>query len=89
MVEKEGGSHLFGSGTAFFLLKDNARKGRKKTWEGHRNQKGSWSWYRMFGGVVSFVDFLSRFEKMVSSSEELTAKSAKTYLSQLYEIDSI
>ena len=33
----------------------------------------------MFGGGVSFVDFLRRFEKMVSSSEAVTPKSAKTY----------
>jgi hypothetical protein len=40
----------------------------------------------MFGGGVSFVDFLRRFEKMVSSSEAVTPKSAKTY-SHKYQTD--
>ena len=62
----------------FYWKTTNAQVG-KKSWPGHWNQKGSRSWYRMFGGVVSFGGLLWRFEKMVSSSEALTPKNAKTY----------
>ena len=39
----------------------------------HRSEK------KLGQGGVSFVDFLRRFEKMISSSEAVTPKSAKTY----------